>query len=956
MATPTSGEISISDLQAVYSPVPRTTPGSLSDYYAGGGVVASGEKLGGGGTGATPVITTGELSLSDFYDLRATVHPITTSITATTSDTYFDAVEVAWSDESTGETADSYKIGYSTSPSGPYVYVSTDAASNPITSSPSHVIVPAAYSPAGNLLYFKVKGVNFAGDGNASETTGSAYKKAPATYMVFDAPSAPIGTTVADFAGQGISTLHVYAAVGAGGSSGPYYYLGATGGHDPSSTDGGYWWIPHYTFQRDLAGAGGGGAGGAGYRAVNIPVTPATPISVTVGSASNGNNGGQTTVTVNGTNYVVATGGNEGGTGGLVDSGAPGTPAGLPSTFIPTAPFTGAVRGAYNGPVTYLSYLQGGSIYYPGVAPPNGGSPSSFPAPTSVLGSLTHAQRAMYAVGYGVAGKGGTAGTVTTGTSLLSPTHPNSANGYSGVNIADNRPITSWPNGFGGMHGAGAKGYTFTIPNTDTVSDPSNPSVPVTITGPAYPGSGSLTVNVGYGGHWKAPNFPAPYGKVWGSSGPTPAATSFPTHTEFQDSPSALLDSNGLKGGGGFAWLRFNGPSSDISATPYSVYTDPSWPAQHSANNTAVPSTLQIKFSNWYGDPADKGPVSVPALTFTGYHQSTGLGPSEGGTIGGGPIGTNPTNETNYIRKVHYFPLTSSTGVTTDPGTLAQSQIFTNHAVTNDSGEFTGYSAGGHANGPTGGQNTDIAKFAFPSTSITSNVDDLATGRAMHAGFSLNNGNRAYVAGGFTGGVPSLSVSNTMEGFTFPSETNFAEPSTIGTARMEAASSASSYFAYIIAGASNYPANSPNTNYDHIDKFSYSSGITQTDHAEFTQSGRMIAWSAGGYTITSTPRAYGFAIAPHASEQTTVGYGESRDFWYGGLLWGPKSFPPQIRNTSAGTAVSGYTHGFMLNGTGPSTAIEKFPFASGYYGVDSVSELSPTPSTTAYGYGAPIVA
>ena len=110
MATPTSGEISISDLQNLYSPV-RTAPGSLGDYYAGGSVVASGEKLSGGAGAAIPT-SPSEISLSNFYDLRATVHGA--ALTASTAASVFDGIDLSWTASGDGESANSWQIGSST--------------------------------------------------------------------------------------------------------------------------------------------------------------------------------------------------------------------------------------------------------------------------------------------------------------------------------------------------------------------------------------------------------------------------------------------------------------------------------------------------------------------------------------------------------------------------------------------------------------------------------------------------------------------------------------------------------------------------------------------------------------------------------------------------------------------------------------------------------------------------
>jgi len=949
MATPTSGEISISDLQTLYSPV-RTAPGSLGDYYAGGSVVAAGERLGGGPGAAIP--SSGELSLSNFYDLRATVHGAP-AITATTAASVFDGVDLSWTADTDGESANSWQIGWRPSPStDAYTYISTDYLGSPITSTSATVTIPS--TPGGTLHEFVVRGINDFGTGVNSIGSDTAYKKAPTADYVYDSP---INSTVGAIAGQGISTMHIYAAVGAGGGTGSYMNTGGdgtTGSESPFSYDSGYWWWPHYAYQVDMAGSGGGGAGAIAYYPTTIPVTPSTPVSITVGSATVGA-GGTTTINVGGTNYVVASGGSVGGAGGMVTGGSPGTPAGLPSTYIPiSSPSTSSYSAATNGPQTTLNWIQKGYVRRGWDTPINPTVP--IPSVTTEPVQLTSSHQAMVALGYGTAGDGGSAGSVPTGTDARSPTHTNSGEGYAGVNLDHNRPISAWPGTFGAMHGAGAKGYSITVPNTSTV-----PGLPgyVPIQGPAYPGSGSLTVNKGYGGNWKAPSFPSLYGKVYYDGGALSfGAATFPGHEAFNHTPSPIMTGPATESaGGGFAWVRFNGVDAPISAVSYSEYTAPSWPGQHSANGTSVPSSGKTYFSKFhthhYLDPA------TPSDPFGINHQEPQGASGYGASIGGGPALTPVPTQTNKTKKVTYFPLISSSGVAVDPGTLGQTQTFTNHAVTisPDNTNYA-YSAGGYGLFVPGstdeGMQTAISRFVFPSTSITSSVATLSTGRAGHFGFSLGVSNQGYVGGGWTGGItgPQASV-NTMERFAFPSEATATEPNNIGTARMSGASGASMDYGYTIAGRSKYPSASGNVDYDDITKFAGASGstsTTQSDLAEYPVSGNLLAWSTLGYIMTSDADQTGFATVPLASGQKSVGYGELRDKWYG-TLRNNGFMSPAARDTEfAGTAVSGRYAGFTLTSGG---RIERFPFASGYTSADSTTELSPASTTYGYGYGAP---
>jgi len=950
MATPTTGEISISDLQNLYSPV-RTAPGKLGDYHAGGSVVASGEKLSGGAGAAIPTAPS-ELSLSDFYDLRATVHGA--ALTASTAASVFDGIDVSWTASGNGESADSWQIGWRPSPStDAYTYLSTDYQGNPITSTSATVTIPS--TPGATLHDLVVRGINAFGTG-VDSSPQTAYKKAPTADYLYDTP---VSSTVGSIAGQGISTVHVYAAVGAGGATGPYFFTGGDGpgaGESPFSADGGMWWWPHYTYQVDMAGAGGGGSGGIGYRATSIPVTPSTPVSITVGQSTSGT-GGTTTVNIGGTNYVVANGGAVGGRGGLITGGSPGTPAGLPSTYIPTSP----IEAITSGPKTEANFMQKGYFYYN--PPSNNWYPPTNNPTVSQSEAEQHFDRAATALRWGVAGDGGAAGGIPTGTTAQSPTHTNSGAGYAGVNVEHNRPITAWPNTFGQMHGAGGVGYTITVPNTDTV-----PGLPgnVPLNGPAYPGSGSLTVNVGYGSSWKSTAFPAPYGKVYQDGTGHPGTTSIPGHVAFSDTPTAQMTSPTYvdEAGDGFVWVRFNDAPGSISATSYSEYSSPTWPTQHKANGTSVPSDG----INYFGrGPALVGPapgsgpyspIGIPAGTaFAPNHQEPISGTGQGATIGGGASLTPSPGHVNKTQKVTYFPLISSSGVTVDPGTLGQTQAYTNHAVTiSPDNTNKAYSAGGYGLYVPGstdeGMQTAISRFEFPSTSITSSVTTLSTGRASHTGFSLGVSNRGYVGGGWTSGLtgPQAAV-NTMEAFIFPSETTAAEPNNIGTARMHSASAASMDYGYTISGKTTFPIPAT-TGTDEITRFAGASGsttISVSDLGEFPSSGAILAWSTLGYIMTSDAEQTGFSTVALASNNRSVNYGEHRDKWFGTLR--NNGFFPQAPNaTVAGTAVSGRAHGFLLTAPG---RIEKFPFSSGVYAVDSTQELSPTSSTYGYGYGAP---
>lgn len=951
MATPTSGEISISDLQNLYSPV-RTAPGSLGDYYAGGSVVAAGERLGGGPGAAIP--SSGELSLSNFYDLRATVHGAP-FVTASTAAAVFDGIDVSWTADTDGESANTWQVGWRPSPStDAYTYISTDYLGSPITSTSATVTIPS--TPGGTLHEVVVRGVNSFGTGINSIGSDTAYKKAPTADYVYDSP---INSTVGAIAGQGISTMHVYAAVGAGGATGTYMNTGGdgTGGSEsPFSYDSGYWWWPHYAYQVDMSGAGGGGAGAIAYYPTTIPVTPSTPVTITVGQATT-TSGGTTTVNVGGTNYVVAGGGAVGGSGGLVTGGAPGSPAGLPSTYIPiSSPSTSSYSGATNGPQTTLNWLQKGYTRSGWDHPINPTVP--IPSTTTEPAQLTNADRAMYALGYATAGDGGAGGSVTTGTDARSPTHTNSGDGYAGTSLEHNRPISAWPGTFGAMHGAGAVGYSITVPNTSTV-----PGLPgfVPIQGPAYPGSGSLTVNKGYGGNWKAPAFPSVYGKIYydGSALSFGAAT-FPGHEAFNHTPFPVVNNPTYSelGGGGFAWVRFNGTPGTIPSTNYSEYTSPTQPGQHSANGISVPSSGHTYFSKWHAYPPT-GPAYTDPNSFATNHMEPPAASGYGASIGGGPALTPTPLQTNKTQKVTYFPLVSSSGVAVDPGTLGQTQTFTNHAVTISPDKTNyAYSAGGYGLFVPGstdeGMQTAISRFVFPSTSITSSVATLSTGRAGHFGFSLGVSNQGYVGGGWTGGITgSQTAVNTMERFAFPSEATATEPNNIDTARMSGASGASMDYGYVIAGRSEYPANAGNVDYDHVTKFTGASGstsVSKTDLAEYPVSGQLLAWSTNGYVMTSDQDQTGFATIPLASGQKSVGYGELRDRWYG-TLRNNGFFSPSARDTEfAGTAVSGKYSGFTLTSGG---RIERFPFASGYVSADSTTELTPASTSYGYGYGAP---
>ena len=955
MGTPTSGPISIGDLRDLYSPL-RTAPGSLDDYRVGN-VLAPGEKYG-YGTSSDPFVTSSipstpgtTISLDELHNIQATVHPAPT-ITATTSENTFFGFDVSWTESTNGETADSWEIGYRPAPAGgAYTYVSTDENGTPITSSPITLKIPNATTPQGLLHEFVIRGINGVGTGTPSETSSTAYKKAGVIDMAFDTPSAPLGSTVGSLAGEGVSTVQIWAAVGAGGSTGPYLYTGGdgpVGAESPFSLDSGFWWWPHYTYQTDMAGAGGGGAGAYGYYPVSIPVTPATPISVTVGAASGDGSGGTTSVNIGGTNYVVAGGGLQGFRGGMLEGNADAANGGMPYAvgFIPSTPYT----NAQDGPAQQLSFLQKGYRRLGWDTQPELNSP----APTESPYAMSITDRTMTALFLGKAGDGGNAGSVSTGTNARSPLHTNGGDGYAGVNMKHNRPTSDWPGQFGRMHGAGGLGYTMTFPNTMTIV-----GLPgyVPLNGPAYPGSGSLTVNKGSGGNWKAPAFPSSYGKIYTTTG-AQAPVSFPGHAGFSNTPAPVMStpSNADQAQPGFAYLRFNSNVPSISAYSYTPSAPPAFPTQHTANGRSVPSSGNVYFNRMLSYPPI-GPYSGEPGFFYPNH-SAGPNKAYGGSIGGGGI-NEPTNTS--LRKVTYFPLNSGSGVAVDPGTLTSSHTFTNHAViispdtTNKSYSAGGY---GHYNPPTNeGQTTDIASFAFPSTSISSSVDTLTTGRAMHGGFSLGVSNRGYIAGGWTGDITgSKTAVSTMEQFVFPSETNAAESSTLTTSRMEQASGASMDYGYQIAGASKYPADPGNTNYSDIDRFAGASGsssITRTDLGTFPESGRMVAWSNLGYVITSTPRMTGFSTIPLASGNRTAGYGEHRDQWFGHLRYatGP-STPYVTTQSSLGTAVSGAYDAYLMTDSTGTNRIERFPFASGYYAVDSVFELSPT-GPQSLGYGSP---
>lgn len=957
MGTPTSGPISIGDLRDLYSPF-KAFPGSIDDCRVGN-VLAPGEKFG-SGTSSDAYVTTvipstpgTPVNLSEYYNIQATVHPAPAISAATSTDTYY-GFDITWTENSDGEPADTWEIGYRPAPAGgAFTYISTGADGNPITASPATVQVPNVFTPQGVLHEFVIRGVNGAGTGVPSEVvSNSAYKKAGVVDWAFDTPSAGDGTTVDDFAGKGVTGVQVWAAVGAGGSTGPYLYTGGdgpVGAETPFSYDSGFWWWPHYTYQTDMAGAGGGGAGAIAYYPITIPVSPTTPISVTVGTASSDGSGGTTTVNVGGTNYVIAGGGLQGFRGGMLDGNADAANGGMPYAvgFIPSTPYT----NAQDGPAQQLSFLQKGYRRYGWDAQPELNTPAPLESPYAM--SIT--DRTMTALFLGKAGDGGNNGAIPAGTSGMTPTHANSGDGYAGVNMKHNRPISDWPGQFGQMQGAGGVGYTMTFPNTMTIV-----GLPgyVPLNGPAYPGSGDLTVTTGRGGNWKAPVFPSNYGKIYTTSG-AQVPVSFPGHLGFSDTPTPVMASptNTDAALGGFAYLRFNSNVPAVSAYTYTPSAPPAFPTQHTANGRSVPSSGDVYFNRMISYPPT-GPYGGEPGFFNPNH-SAGTSDSYGGSIGGGGI-NEPTN--TPLRKVTYFPLTSGTGVTVDPGTLTSSHTFTNHAVLigPDAPTYKAYAAGGygHYNPPTNeGQTTDIASFQFPTGSITSSVATLSTGRAMNGGFSLGVSNRGYLAGGWTGDITGPQAATTsMEAFIFPSETTAAEPSTLTTARMEQASAASMDYGYQIAGASKYPSIAGNTDYSDIDRFAGASGspsITRTDLGNFPESGRMVAWSNLGYVITATPKMTGFSTVPLASGNRTAGYGEHRDQWFGHLRYasGP-STPYVTTQSSAGTAVSGAYDAYLMTDASGTNKIERFPFASGYYAVDSVFELSPT-GPQSLGYGAP---
>lgn len=314
MPLPSSGPLSINDIAGEFG---GSTPHSMSEYYAGGGLVPANTS---GTFGQVP--SSGQISIQNFYGTQALVAP-TAPQSVTTSTDYEGTggkIIVTWTAPASGAPLTSYTV--TASPGGSTQTVGGSTLTATFTG-----------LTGGTSYTFSVYATNAAGNGpsatSSPRTALFGYQMlydTPGTYT-FNIPS-PFSTGYVCCVGGGGGGGYGDSQAGGGGGGGfRWVYTGSSNiptlivaaGGAPGyryfdccgnviyvdGETGGSSWGPHGT----VAFGGGGGGSGAGYGG-----------STTSGSgASIGNNGGS-----GGANSGDAGGGGAGGYSGVGGNGGSG--------------------------------------------------------------------------------------------------------------------------------------------------------------------------------------------------------------------------------------------------------------------------------------------------------------------------------------------------------------------------------------------------------------------------------------------------------------------------------------------------------------------------------------------------------------------------------------------------------------------------------------------------------
>ena len=296
-------------------------------------------------------------------------------------------------------------------------------------------------------------------------------------------------------------------------------------------------------------------------------------------------------------------------------------------------------------------------------------------------------------------------------------------------------------------------------------------------------------------------------------------------------------------------------------------------------------------------------------------HVAKPFGGLGGGTVSGYSAGgAAPVQDT-----IEKFSFASSI-VVADHGNMFMAR----DGAGSNSSATDGYIHGGYISGPAGGVGgfrDNIDRFSFATNSTAADHGNMTVARVGTVGCSSST--NGYIIGGHLG--PSNQQQNVIDTFTFGSNSNatlHTDMSDPGRARC--AGQSSNTDGYATGGEGTGGADRKNT----MDKFSFSSNVTATDH------GDMVVARNYPCGISSTTHGYTCAgeTAPGAAGPSDI----IERFSFGSGVNATDHGDCSVQRAAPGGS-SSTTHGFVIAGYSagaPSKSIDKFSFASNITATD----------------------
>jgi hypothetical protein len=213
------------------------------------------------------------------------------------------------------------------------------------------------------------------------------------------------------------------------------------------------------------------------------------------------------------------------------------------------------------------------------------------------------------------------------------------------------------------------------------------------------------------------------------------------------------------------------------------------------------------------GNGTDVGDLTIVVARISGQSSRTS------GYSSGGTVPSPGAYQTNVINK---FPFAADTNAT-DIGNL----IAGKYGSAGQSSTTNGYVSGGGTS-PGGAVNT-IDKFPFATDTNATDVGDLSQSRGFTSGQSSTTN------GYSSGGGPTSGVLNTIDKFPFSSDTNATDIGDLSQARQGAAGQSSTTHGYTSGGSTNWPGAYSSAQVNTIDKFSFSTDTNASDVGDLNE-------------------------------------------------------------------------------------------------------------------------